>query len=329
MRHKEGLVKELKEQMEADRILFKNEITAKQKLKQRIGIVNDSESESESDSESDSDDDDDDEIVETEFTLEELSKYDGKSGDKIYLAVGGIVFDVSNTEFYKPDGPLHIFAGKEATINLIDSSFEDETLNKVDISQEIADKIDFYAMKYTRVGWVKEWKEANEDTTTDILIQQSTIVSNNDNYMDRLAEWMREVGYKLHSRLFRASQNGWSASKFHKCCDDMGATLTIVRASSGRIFGGFTVNPWKSPSFSDNVSENGDKAWLFSLNSTTGHPIRLNYIKGCVQYNGSGCGPVFGGGCDLGMYFIPITSLQFHIVFQLLHCNCSLDLSPI
>ena len=83
------------------------------------------------------------------------------------------VFDVSNTEFYKPDGPYHIFAGKEATINLIDSSFEDETLNKVDISdrndqfkQEMADKIDFYAMKYTRVGWVKEWKEANEAAAT-------------------------------------------------------------------------------------------------------------------------------------------------------------------
>ncbi len=161
----------------------------------------------------------------------------------------------------------------------------------------------------------KQRQEQEKQQRIGILKQNSSIVANNDDYMEHLVKWMREVGYKLHSRLFRASQNGWAASKFHQCCDNKGATLTIVKASSGRMFGGFTVNPWQSSDGS--VKTNGDKAWLFSLNSTAGHPIRLNYInRGWVQGNYSDCGPIFGDGCDLCMYLIPITSLPFHIAFQ-------------
>ena len=85
-----------------------------------------------------------------------------------------IVFDVTHTEFYKPEGPYHCFAGQEATINLVESTFETSTLNKVDISdkpasfkQEMEDKVDFYGMKYSRFGWVKEWKEANEQKSDE------------------------------------------------------------------------------------------------------------------------------------------------------------------
>ncbi len=158
-------------------------------------------------------------------------------------------------------------------------------------------------------------KQQEKQQRIGILKQNSSIVANNDDYMEHLVKWMGEVGYKLHSRLFRASVNGWTASNFHQYCDNKGATLTIVKASSGRIFGGFTVNPWQSSNGSY-VSTNGDKAWLFSLNSTTG-PIRLNCINhSYVQYNELSQGPRFGGGHDFCMYLIPITSLQFHIVFQ-------------
>ncbi len=162
-----------------------------------------------------------------------------------------------------------------------------------------------------------------------VLKQHSTIVSNSDDSMEHLVKWRRELGYKLHSRLFRASQNGWSSSDFHHFCDNKGATLVIVKASNGRIFGGFTVNPWQSPSPNGSyVDTNGDKAWLFSLNSATGS-IRLNYINpGHVQYNDPSYGPTFGAS-DLCMYLNPTSHHIFpSSIIEMFNtpCNCSLDL---
>ena len=62
-----------------------------------------------------------------------------------------------------------MFAGKDATINLAKSSFDSSTLNQMDISkettalkQDMQGQLDYYEMKYTKVGWLKEWREANE-----------------------------------------------------------------------------------------------------------------------------------------------------------------------
>ena len=139
----------------------------------------------------------------------------------------------------------------------------------------------------------------------NILRANSVLVSDNDDYVEHLAKWMLKVGYKLHSRLFRASTDGFTSANCHSKCDNKGATLTIVKAGNGRLFGGFTVNPWSQSNTWSNT--NGDKAWLFSLNSTTG-PIRFKCINHSqVQYNSSSYGPAFGGGHDLCMYLIPIT----------------------
>ncbi len=157
-------------------------------------------------------------------------------------------------------------------------------------------------------------KQQEQQQRIGILKQNSSIVANSNDYMNHLAEWMREVGYKLHSRLYRASTDGFTSANFHSKCDSKGATLTIVRPSSGRIFGGFTVNSWQSSG--GYVNTNGDKAWLFSLNSTTG-PIRLNCIKQSnVQYNHSNYGPTFGGSHDLCMYLIQSHLFNFILYFN-------------
>ncbi len=120
----------------------------------------------------------------------------------------------------------------------------------------------------------------------------SSIVSDNDEYMEHLSQWMYSVGYRPSELLYCASSHGWKSSDFHRKCDNRGATLTIVKTTGGVIIGGFTVNSWQSDG--SDVEENGDKAWLFSLHHPTHGHIRLNYIKqGCVQYNGPSSGPVF------------------------------------
>ena len=44
--------------------------------------------------------------------------------------------------------------------------------------------------------------------------------------------------------LFKATVDGDKAEEFHKKCDYMGATLTIVLSETGRRFGGYTSISW-------------------------------------------------------------------------------------
>lgn len=50
------------------------------------------------------------------FTPESLLLYDGTNGRPVYLAVQGEVHDVtSGSSFYGPDGPYHVFSGRECS----------------------------------------------------------------------------------------------------------------------------------------------------------------------------------------------------------------------
>ena len=46
--------------------------------------------------------------------------------------------------------------------------------------------------------------------------------------------------------LYRASQNSFSAAKFHEKCDGMKNTLTILITEYDKIIGGYTPVAWKS-----------------------------------------------------------------------------------
>ena len=45
---------------------------------------------------------------------------------------------------------------------------------------------------------------------------------------------------------YKATRNGFKASDFHKKCDGIANTLTVIKAKSGNIFGGFTKQEWHS-----------------------------------------------------------------------------------
>lgn len=50
-----------------------------------------------------------------EFTLEELAQSDGKNGKPAYIAVGGIVYDVSNEPTWAEGAHFGLIAGKDLT----------------------------------------------------------------------------------------------------------------------------------------------------------------------------------------------------------------------
>ena len=46
--------------------------------------------------------------------------------------------------------------------------------------------------------------------------------------------------------LYRGSRDGWTASDFHRLCDNQGPTVTLYYTDHGRFCGSFTAVSWKS-----------------------------------------------------------------------------------
>lgn len=68
------------------------------------------------------------------FTLEDLKKYDGQNGNPAYVAVDGIVYDVTNADGWK-DGKHKdgITAGVDLTSKLADSPHGEKVLKDLPV----------------------------------------------------------------------------------------------------------------------------------------------------------------------------------------------------
>ena len=61
-----------------------------------------------------------------------------------------------------------------------------------------------------------------------------------------LTSWMKEELEQpapMFVLLFRASRDGWASYDFHRHCDNMGPTITVLK-SGNYIFGGYTDQSW-------------------------------------------------------------------------------------
>ncbi len=68
-------------------------------------------------------------------------------------------------------------------------------------------------------------------------------------YDSTLREWLgNDYKWKL---IYRASKHNFSSLSFHKCCDDKGPTLVIIKSTEGWIFGGYTTQSWSGESISN------------------------------------------------------------------------------
>jgi predicted heme/steroid binding protein len=60
------------------------------------------------------------------FTLEELKKYDGQNGNKVYIAYKGRVYDVSDSPVWEAGDHFAHIAGMDLTDELPDAPHEEE-----------------------------------------------------------------------------------------------------------------------------------------------------------------------------------------------------------
>ena len=92
---------------------------------------------------------------------------------------------------------------------------------------------------------------------------------------------------------YRASKDGFKSTDFHTKCDGIGNTLTVIKAKSGNIFGGFTEQEWHS--IGEFVTD--PKAFIFSLVNKEEKPFKILCSNGGRDaiYCGLNRGPCFGG----------------------------------
>ena len=96
---------------------------------------------------------------------------------------------------------------------------------------------------------------------------------------------------------YRATRDGFGADSFHRKCDGIPNTLTVIKSEHGNIFGGFVEKAWSS----SDKSVVDPKAFIFSLVNKD-----KKQFKTMCSYSGKAAmnclsfyGPTFGGGSDI------------------------------
>ena len=108
---------------------------------------------------------------------------------------------------------------------------------------------------------------------------------------------LEDYEFKL---IYRASVNGFSSEDFHRCCDGIGKTLTIVKVKDTPfIFGGYTAIEWESTNNVYYKWKEDKNAFIFSLVNKDHKPIKIKCQVGfCAIYCDPQYGPSFGAGFD-------------------------------
>ncbi len=98
------------------------------------------------------------------------------------------------------------------------------------------------------------------------------------------------------TKVYRGSEDGFSTSLFHKLCDGIAPSLTIIKSEDGRVFGGFTTVPWglvtggKNGQTQAAAYKKDSDAFIFSFTHQTIHRIikekeeqAINCVKDRLQ----------------------------------------------
>ena len=95
--------------------------------------------------------------------------------------------------------------------------------------------------------------------------------------------------------LFRSSRDGTTAAAFHSRCDRQGPTLTLIKDTGGKVFGGYAGVEWGSAA--NGKWLNDPAAFLFTVVNPHADPpaVLASTANGGSMYCDSSDGPNFGG----------------------------------
>lgn len=109
-----------------------------------------------------------------------------------------------------------------------------------------------------------------------------------------LRKWVSEKAKPTFKLLYRGTRDGFTANAFHTKCNNKGPTVTVIRSSLGKIFGGFADLEWTS----QNAYKNSNNTFLFSIDKKGKYPVKSGGQSNAM-YCYSTYGPTFGGGHDI------------------------------
>jgi len=95
--------------------------------------------------------------------------------------------------------------------------------------------------------------------------------------------------------IYKATQDGFEAAKFHAKCDNKPNTLTVIKSTNGNVFGGYTEQTWNGLG----IYKDDPNSFIFSLINKLNKPIKMKWSKNGGIYCSDSYGPTFGGGHDL------------------------------
>ena len=129
----------------------------------------------------------------------------------------------------------------------------------------------------------------------EIMQKNSNILGSKEEFIQIIKGIKKSFEFKIKDiiLLFKASKDGDSASAFHQKCDGKQFTITLVKTTKGKRFGGFTRIAWHK-----NASYSSDRyAFVFSFDYKENYYIS-HYNGDNAIYGNSSYGPTFGGGYD-------------------------------
>ena len=103
------------------------------------------------------------------------------------------------------------------------------------IKEELLEEAKFYQVQ----GIIEQL----EDKYSGFLV--SSLIVKNETHQSTLQSWLPPNA--TCSVLYRASTDGYTPDDFHRCCDNKGPTLVLIK-SGEYIFGGYTSQSWISVS---------------------------------------------------------------------------------
>ena len=138
-------------------------------------------------------------------------------------------FQLAHLHFHIP------FLSKRYILNYLRNG---ELLCKDDkLKEELLVEAKFYQVQ----GIINQLEE--ETSSMSPRLHFPSLIINDENHFSALISWLPPNA--TCSLLFRASTDGKTAADFHRCCDNRGPTLLVIKCAEF-IFGGYTSKSWVS-----------------------------------------------------------------------------------
>ena len=186
----------------------------------------------------------------------------------------------------KPDLNVTVMklCDKVKEIDILKKEFENKIKELEKENKNLKDNIEYYNKIYVPPEEINRLKSLNIDSQ---ILKIYEI-----NLIEKGVQKNLKKKINKYTLLFRATKDGFRASNFHSKCDGKSNTVTLVEATNGRRFGGFTDAQWDQTG----NYKTGSNGFIFSLDN---NEIYYNKNNSYNIYGGSDRGPAFGGGHDL------------------------------